>query len=394
MKKTYLAALIVALIFVGWMLSGQLGNGDARLPAPTLAESRDALLRQREDTPTAVRVRTLTAETQRATVTLRGRTEANRRVAVRAETSGLIVDLPVEKGEMVRAGDIICRIDAGSRPARLDEARAAVTLAELEYEGVRRLEDRGLVSSTGVASARAKLATARADLSQRELDLSHTAIRAPFDGVVEERPVELGDHLTAGQVCAEVLDPDPLLLVGQLSERDVARIRLGDPGQGRLLTGETAPGVITYLAQSAHPSTRTFRVEVAVSNADTQLREGITTELILPVEEHRAHHIPSSVLALDDVGELGVRILNADDRVEFVRIRVIRDSPTGLWVTGLPETVTLITVGQELVVPGERVQPVPEAVPPPSAATANPPSLRIESDAVSSHSGEAGAPAT
>ncbi|MCC5886528.1 MAG: efflux RND transporter periplasmic adaptor subunit, partial [Gammaproteobacteria bacterium] len=256
-----------------------------------------------------------------------------------------------------------------------------------------KLEDRGLVSSTGGARARARLASARADLSQRELDLAHTAIRAPFDGVVEERPVELGDYLTAGQVCAEVLDPDPLLLVGQLSERDVARIQVGDPGQGRLLTGESVRGVITYLAQSAHPSTRTFRVEVAVNNADARLREGITTELLLPVEQHRAHHIPSSVLALDDVGELGVRILNDDDRVEFVRIRIIRDSPDGLWVTGLPEVVTLITVGQELVVPGERVRPVPEAETPsaPAALSASP--LLLETGAVSSRSSESGAPA-
>lgn len=361
MKKTYLAALIVALTFVLWMLSGLLGNGEARSPAPTLAESRDALLRQREDAATAVRVRTLRAETQRAAVTLRGRTEANRRVAVRAETSGLIAELPVAKGESVRAGDLLCRIDTGSRPARLEESRAAVTLAELEYDGILKLEARGLVSATAVASARARLASARADLSQREQDLAYTAIRAPFDGVVEERPVELGDFLAAGQVCAEILDPNPLLLIGQLSERDVARIQLGDPGRGRLLTGETVEGVITFLAQSAHSNTRTFRVEVAVPNDDARLREGITAELILPVEEHRAHLIPASVLALDDVGELGVRILDAEDRVEFVRIRIIRDTAEGLWVTGLPDTVTLITVGQERVVPGERVEPVPEA---------------------------------
>jgi len=377
-KKTYLAAVTVALIFVFWMLSGLLGNGEGRGPAPTLAESRDSLLRQREDAATAVRVRTLTAEVQRATVTLRGQTAANRRVAVRTETSGLIVAVPAEKGAMVRAGDVLCRLEAGSRPARLEEGRAAVTLAELEYEGVRELEGRGLVSGTGVASARATLATARANLAQRELDLAHTVLRAPFDGVVEERPAELGDYLAEGQLCAEVLDPDPLLLIGQLSERDVARIELGYSGQGRLLTGESVSGVVTYLAQSADPSTRTFRVEVAVDNGDARLREGITTELILPVEEHRAHHIPSSVLALDDAGELGVRIIDADNRVEFVRIRIIRNSPNGLWVTGLPETVTLITVGQELVVPGERVEAVPDADPSSAATNAPQPGMATQ----------------
>lgn len=361
MKKTYLAALIVALVFILWMLSGLLGNDGNRAPAPPLAETRDALLRERDDSPTAVRVRTLHAEAQRGAIAVRGRTEVNRRVAVRAETSGLIAALPVERGDLVRAGDILCRIDPGSRPARLEEGREAVALAEIEFDGAQRLADQGLVSATGVASARARLASARADLRQRELDLSYTAMRAPFDGIVETRPVELGDFLQAGQVCAEVLDPDPLLLVGQVSERDVARLKLGDQGQGRLLTGERVGGVITFVAQAAHPTTRTFRIEVAVPNPDSALREGITTEIQLPVEEHLAHLVPSSVLALDDTGELGVRIVDADDRVEFVRIRVIRDSAEGLWVTGLPETVRLITVGQELVVPGERVVPIPTA---------------------------------
>lgn len=361
MKKTYLAALTVALVFVFWMLSGQIGNEGERAPAPPLAETRDALLTQRDDSPTAVRVRTLHAEPQRAAISVRGRTEVNRRVSVRAETSGLVAALPVEKGDLVRAGDILCRIDAGSRPARLEEGREAVALAEIEYAGARRLADQGLVSATGVASARARLASTRADLRQRELDLSYTAIRAPFDGIVETRPVELGDLLQAGQVCAEVLDSDPLLLVGQVSERDVARLQIGDPGLGRLLTGEQVRGIITFVAQAAHPSTRTFRVEVAVPNEDSLLREGITTEIQLPVEEHLAHLIPASVLALDDTGELGVRVVDADDRVAFVRIRVIRDSADGIWVTGLPETVRLITVGQELVVPGERVVAIPAA---------------------------------
>lgn len=367
MKKTYLAALSVALVFVLWMLSGLLGNGDERQPAPSLAESRDTMLRQREDSPTAVRVRQSQAQTQRASITVRGRTEANRRVAVRAETSALVTELPVAKGSRVDAGDLLCRLDPGSRPARLEESREALKLAQLEHEGTLQLQARGLVSSTGVATSSSRLASARADLRQRELDLAHTEIRAPFAGYVEERPVELGDFLASGQVCAEVIDPDPLLLIGQLPEREVGRVELGGDGNGRLLTGEQVNGRITFLARSAKPATRTFRVEVAVPNPDGRLKEGITTELLLPAEEHLAHLIPASVLALDDAGEIGVRIVNDSDRVEFVRIRIIGDASDGLWVTGLPDQIRLITVGQELVVPGERVHVVPDRLLPTAA---------------------------
>ncbi len=358
MKRTYLAALLVAGLFIAWMLSGLLGGEENVGPAPALSETRDALLRQRDDTPTPVRARVIHAEAQFATVVVRGRTEANRRVAVKAETGGLITELPIEKGDHVAAGDIICRIDPGSRPARLDESREAAAVAELEYAGALRLEERGLMSPTAVATARARVASTRAEVRQRELDLAHTAIRAPFAGVIETRPVELGDFLQFGETCAEVLDVDPMLLVGQVAEREVARLEVGRPGHGRLLTGQDVSGQVAFVGRSAHPETRTFRVEVAVPNPGAELREGITTELRLPAEEHRSHHIPASVLALDDTGELGVRILDDDNVVVFSRIRIIRDSADGLWVTGLPETVTLITVGQELVIPGERVQPV------------------------------------
>lgn len=359
MKRSYIAALAVAAIFVLWMLSGQLGDSGDSEPAVSLAAERETRSeRQTEEALTRVRVRAMSAEPRQARLVARGRTEANRRVAVRSETSARTVELPTAEGSLVAAGDLLCKLDEGNRAARLEESEAAVRLAEMEYEGARRLDERGLQSATASASASASLATARAQHRQNELDLAYTRIAAPFDGVLERRPVELGDFLQAGGLCGEVIDLDPLLLIGHVAERDIRRLEIGAAASGRLLTGERVSGEIRYLARAADPTTRTFRIEVAVPNPDAELREGITTEIHLPGAIQPAHQVPAAVLALDDAGELGVRIVNSDDRVEFHHVEILQDAPEGLWVTGLPERIRLIVVGQELVLPGEQVEPI------------------------------------
>jgi multidrug efflux system membrane fusion protein len=280
---------------------------------------------------------------------------------VRAETSGRVVQLPVDRGDRVSEGDLLCRIAEDAREARLEEARQAVAQARIEFDGAVSLRERGLQSETAIAGAEARLAASRANLAQQELDLERTFVRAPFDGVVEDRPVEIGDLLQAGGTCATVVDPDPMMLVGQVAEQDVGRLAPGAEGFGTLITGDAVTGRVAFVANTAAPTTRTFRVEVAVPNPDGRLRDGITAEIRIPVERFLAHQVPSSILALDDAGDLGVRILDAADRVRFVNVDVVKDSPDGVWVRGLPDPAKIITVGQELVTPGQQVEAVLEA---------------------------------
>ena len=355
-KSTHFAALAVAAAFLLWLFSGQLGVAEDAGVAPSLASSREAMLAEAQDAPVRVRARVLAAERQSEDVIVRGRTEADRRVTVRAETSGRIVELPVDKGDRVAEGDLLCRIATDTRGARLEEARQAVNQARIEFDGARRLRERGLQSETAIASAEARLATARANLAQSELDLTRTEVRAPFAGVIEARAVEIGDLLQAGGTCMTVVDPDPMMLVGQVAERDVGRVRAGAPGYGALLTGQSVAGEVAFVASAGDPVTRTFRVEVAVPNTDGALRDGITAEIRLPVEEFLAHRVPSSILALDDVGDIGVRILDANDRVRFVNVSVLKDAIDGVWVRGLPDPAKVITVGQELVTSGQQVE--------------------------------------
>jgi len=356
MRGTYITALVITAVIGIWLLSGLLTAENRVSEHPPLAEANGRLGQVSDrQAPTPVRAETIEASMRSELLTLRGRTENKRTVAVRAEANGRVVARPVERGAKVASGDLLCQIAAEDRQSRIDEGEEGVNQARLEYAGSLKLKDRGLQSETAIVQARARLASAEARREAAVLDLERTYIRAPFEGVVEDVQLEVGDYAQSGTPCARIVDLDPMLLVGQLTERDVDRVTVGSPATGRLSTGAEVTGTISFVGYEADPGTRTYRVEVTVANPDYGLRSGVTTEIDIRVGELLAHKITPAVFALDDEGRLGVRIIGPDDRVQFRLVEVVADDLDGVWVTGLPRHTRLITVGQELVAAGERV---------------------------------------
>ena len=278
----------------------------------------------------------------------------------RAEEAGRIVSDPVARGARVQAGDVLCEIAVDNRAANLLEAQSRREQSEFEYKAALDLQKRGLTSDVSVAQLKAARDAAAAAEIRAELALEKTRIRAPFAGVVETRTVEIGDLLNIGTVCASVLDDSPMLLVGLVPEQNVASIAVGADVTAELLGGALVTGKVSYLARAADPVSRSYRIEVEVDTRFQNLREGVTTELLVSGDEVLAHLIPSSALTLDDNGVVGVKLIGADNRVEFRNVEIIGDNTNqvnpGIWVTGLQSNVSLITVGQEIVFPGQQVE--------------------------------------
>jgi multidrug efflux system membrane fusion protein len=145
-----------------------------------------------------------------------------------------------------------------------------------------------------------------------------------------------------------------------VSEQDVRYIQIGNSGWAKLVTGERVEGKVRFVAKSSDAATRTFRVELEFPNPNGAIRDGITAEIHIATATVEAHRISPAILSLDDAGEIGVRIVDQTRRVRFVRVKIIGDGPDGVWVTGLPKTVTIITVGQDFVTEGQVVNPVPD----------------------------------
>ncbi|MGD1876873.1 MAG: efflux RND transporter periplasmic adaptor subunit [Kiloniellaceae bacterium] len=356
MKLSFVIAGALAVGATAWVLSGQLGeNGSeptVQKPPVDLTELDEAPL---------VRVRPSTAEAHAVIDLLRGRTEANRLVEIKSETDGRVIELTVEDGTRVTAGEVIAKLSAGDRPARLAEAKALLSQRKIEYEADKKLSQKGFRAETQLAATEAELQAAEAAVKIAEVELAYTTIRAPFDGVVDQGLAELGDFVDRGDAIARLVELNPMLIVTQVNERAVQRLTIGAPGKARLMTGATVAGHIRHISAVADDSTRTFRVELEVPNPDGAISDGMTAEIALPLTEVRAHQVSPAVLTLSDQGEIGIKAVSDDGHVVFHPVDIVDTDNQGMWITGLPDAVTLITVGQEYVGAGDAVRSVPES---------------------------------
>ncbi len=298
---------------------------------------------------------TISPQDWRDVVTVRGRTKAERKVTVRAETSGTIAETPTALGAQVKEGDVLCRLRVAARQAAQREARAALKKARLDYNAALELAGEGFRSETSVASMKAALDLASANVERATIDLDHTTIKAPFDGVFDGRSVEVGDYVRIGDPCGVVIQRSPFLVVGAVPERDVAKITTGDPGEATLATGEILAGTVRFVASAANPDTRTFDVELQVPNDDGALRDGVTATFRISAQQRAAHLLPRSALILDDEGRIGVRHISDNNTVAFTPVSLIGEGASGVWVNGLTGAAQVIIRGQNYVRAGEQV---------------------------------------
>ncbi|WP_298913312.1 efflux RND transporter periplasmic adaptor subunit [uncultured Roseobacter sp.] len=345
-------------------------------------------------------------------VSLRGETKAAREVNVRAETSAVVVSEPLRKGARVETGQALCRLDESTRgtalaqaQAQLDEARARVpesaarldqALAQLEEARINqnasaKLSQGGFASTTRLANSDAAVATAeaavesaraglqatqsgiqsaQANVATAQKEIERLVIKAPFSGLLESDTAELGTLLQPGDLCATIIQLDPIKLVAFVPETEVARVTEGALASARLVSGSGAinasvtesrgqevRGQVTFLSRSADETTRTFRVEIDISNSDNSIRDGQTAEILISAEGATAHLLPQSALTLNDEGTLGVRTIDANAIVAFHPVTLMRDTLEGIWVTGLADKADVIVLGQEYVVAGVQVAP-------------------------------------
>ena len=352
-SRSWLVSAGIVSVVALWLLSGQFG-GDAEQDHSVQTAVADT-------TRNAVRVRTQSAEEVMRTIVVNGKTAPARIVNLAAETDGRIEHVGAERGASLERGNLIVRLDKRDRSARLAQAQATLKQREVEYEARLRLESESYVSEAQLQEAIALLETARAEVTRAELDLGYMSIRAPFAGALQARSVEVGDFVSRGDPIATYVDNRRIIVSANLSEFDARFVNVDDAAEATLATGETVRGRIRYVAPVADEATRTFEVELEVDNAGGKLRAGGTAELRIPAEAVFAHRISPSLLTLDDAGNVGVKIINDLGQVEFVVADIALSSNEGVWLAGLPEIATIITVGQGYVASGAVVDAVPES---------------------------------
>lgn len=267
-----------------------------------------------------------------------GTVKARRRADLSPEVGGRVVDLPADKGMSVRRGDVLLRLDDSSQRAQLEKARRDVATAEArereaclaaehaqrEHDRHSKLAERSIVSqnlvdqlrsraattAAGCDAAGAAIASANAAIAVLEAQLRKTVVRAPFDGIVAELSVELGEYTTPSPpglpipAVLQIIDTSSIYVSAPMDEVDSARIKAGQPVRVTLdpYPGEGYPGTVVRVAPyvlDLEAQNRT--VEIDVQLADNQFASRLLpgtsadVEVILQVRAD-VLRIPTSAL--------------------------------------------------------------------------------------------------
>lgn len=291
-------------------------------------------------------------------LSVRGVTEADLKVTLRAETSSTVSEVIIDKGQQVKKGDPILTLDIKDRKAKLEEAKATVESKEIEYTAAQKLFEKNFAPKTSLAKSKAAYEEAKAHLSQMELDLKNTKIQAPFEGIVDSKKVDIGQFVNVGDELVTLVDLDPIKISVPVSEEKINLLERGQKSTIKAINGTPFEGSVTYISRVADPATRTYQVEIKADNPDYKIPDGMTVEASIPVKQAKAHFISPAILSLDEGGKVGLKVIDDKNKAKFMPVEIVDTNTDGVWVMGIPDVARIITVGQEFIKDGETVEPV------------------------------------
>jgi multidrug efflux system membrane fusion protein len=352
-KTSYLVAAGIVLFVALFLVVMSIASA-GKTKAKAKADAEAAAAGKQVETPLVTAP--LVAEVMRPTsLVVRGHTEANRTVSVRAETAGPVAATPAREGSFVTKGTVLCRLSVDARQATLDQAKANLRSRQLQREASAKLADQGFRSPTQVLQDQANLDSAQAAVRQAEVQLEQINIRAPFSGVFDNRVADIGTYLSPGAECGTMIELNPIVIVVDIAENDIAKVKVGAPVTAKLVSGESLSGVVRSVGRDADVATRTYRVEIAARNPGNA-RAGLSAEVRIGGGAGPALLVPAAALVLDSEGRQGVRYVQSNGIVAFAPVTVQDETPDGIWITGLRGPVRVITVGQAYVSEGQKVK--------------------------------------
>jgi multidrug efflux system membrane fusion protein len=407
MKKSIFIASFILLVVVGWIGSGQFTDVNAQDDTSPSTDLSNETVEKAvvEDTGSKVEVKEFNFSQIDQSIELQGQTTHNKKIDVKSETTGNIINIAFKRGDKVSKGEELIKISIENRKEllnsakkdldrlnkelelneknkinRLSQNKELIKLYEIEFASAKQLIDKGLSSKSKLSLASFNLANARSDqedilitfesqqssigaqianvrsqLKNIELDIDKTVINSPFSGIISDKMIEESEYITPGNIMFTIIDLNPIKIQGYLSEFDVNKVSLGTKAIIENTNGLKKNGTISFISPSAETSTRTFEITIEADNADLSFKSGITTKITIAGSELKAHKIPPSILTLQDDGTVGVKAVNDENIVIFYPTTSVKDTIDGIWVSGLPDKVNLIVTGQEYVAVGESV---------------------------------------
>lgn len=285
-----------------------------------------------------------------------GTVRAKLSATLESKTIGRIRDLPVVLGQKVKAGELLVRLDAPEIKARLEQAEASLHQADRDLKRASFLFNQQAATRADFEAADSRYVVAKGVAAEARAIMGFVEIRAPFDGVVTRKWVDVGDQAAPGKPLVDIEDPSKLRLEADVPENIASKIKPDDRLTIRVgQSTEDLAGTMAEIAPVAEPISRTFRVKLDLP-AIPGLMSGQFARLLVPVGEYNAMRVPTSAVVQRGQMELIFVLENQHARLHLVK--------TGRRMEGATEILSGLESGDAVVVdnPGQLVdgQPLKE----------------------------------
>ena len=341
-----LAILLAILLLVWLVLIGEHKRAKTDEPESTAVAT---------NTVSAVQVRNSVAEPWSQIVVAQGQILPWRRVSLNAEVEGHVLELNKNQGDTVKAGDVLLKLSDEGRAAQLKQAKANLEYAKLELEGAKSLKTSNFTSETELSGLKSALASAEAQLELAQLAYDYGKPKAPFDGIVDRRHIEIGDQVNKDTPLFDVVQIDKLRVTAYIPQQRISLLTLGQNVSLSLLNGQSFEGQLIFISAAADEATRSYYIEVAVDNPERLRIAGASATINLPTEPVMSHSVSPALLSLDQNGKPGLFTVSNDNKVEYFQVELLSIGKQAV-VAGLPDTTRIITVGAGFVKEGQAVQ--------------------------------------
>ena len=345
-------------------------------------------------TPIAVRVRTLEQKAASGATRYSANVEPFSRVDLAFKVGGYVRELaqvkgldpaprPIQEGDPVTRGMVLARVREAeylqrlaAAKAQLAEATAGRDQAQLEIDRVRKLVDTKSIAPAQLDGAKAQLdaatartEAARAQLQEAQLAIEDTAIRAPIDGVVLKRTIEVGTLVAPGTAAFAIADIHSVKVVFGVPDVTVEKLEMGKSVAitTEALPGQELEGKITRISPFADPKSRVFEVETTIPNPRQELKVGMIASLklaegALPSPQHTVTVLPLNAIVRSPKDPQGFAVYVVDDK-NVAHLRDVKlGDPLGnriLVTDGLLVGEKVVIQGATLVADGVEVQVIP-----------------------------------
>ena len=293
MKGSHIVAIIITTAISGWMYTGNIVVG-----GQTPDEGSEPIaVREAKRSAELFKVRYISVQPEPwlEKLIVHGQTKASAIVPVRAQVSGILTERMVEKGDKVDDNQIVCKVDAGARAAKLARSQAQFATADADHNANLKLVKKGIVSKNKLKAMRATLDATKAAIAEAELDLERSEIRANTSGIVQDPIAQVGEMLNVGSACVTLVKSDPIKFAGQVSERDIDNVIIGAEASIELIGGKTTSGIVRYISPTADSRTRTFLTEIDIKNTKGEIRSGITARANIKLPQIEAYRLLPSL---------------------------------------------------------------------------------------------------